>query len=237
MLQTYSKRVLVASSRTAMAAPEPPRQESNVFKGQHMKYIPKKRLDFNVSSPEGPLTLIFQGNDALFKRANNWKISLGMALPLTGFAYAMVAPLWVIPLLYVPAAVNVWDMLRVKYVVSKSTAHKLYLYQNGTQVLLQTYDGMLHKLNLKDNNEHDVIDEKDSLTFVMYNSGRDFILRGKDAVKIDFDILDRILKGVPIDSKKYQKLYNRLTYRQLPANLKPTHFHRYVPQVFNPNSS
>ena len=51
-----------------------------------------------------------------------------MALPLTGFAYAMVAPLWVIPLLYVPAAVNVWDMLRVKFVVSKSTAYKVYLF-------------------------------------------------------------------------------------------------------------
>jgi len=185
------------------AAPEPPKQQSNVFKGQHLKYIPKKRLSFDVATPEGPLTLLFQGNDALFKRANNWKISLAMALPLSGFAYAMVAPVWVFPLLYVPALVNIWDMLRVRHVVSKSTAHKLYLYQNGSQVLLQTYDGMLHKLNLKDNNEHDVIDQKDSLVFVMYNSGRDFVIRSKDAVNIDFDLLDRVFKGVPIDAQKH----------------------------------
>lgn len=42
--------------------------ESNVLKGQHVRYIPKKRLNFDFITPEGPMTLFFQGSDNFYKR-------------------------------------------------------------------------------------------------------------------------------------------------------------------------
>jgi hypothetical protein len=42
--------------------------DSNVFKGQHVRYIPKKKLRFDFKSPEGPLALIFHSSDAFYKR-------------------------------------------------------------------------------------------------------------------------------------------------------------------------
>ena len=54
-------------SAAAAAVPQEPPQAakpertstSNVFKGQHVRYIPKKRLRFDFASPEGPLALIY----------------------------------------------------------------------------------------------------------------------------------------------------------------------------------
>ena len=55
---------------TTAAAPAPPvKGESNIFKGQHVRYIPKKRLRFDYASPEGPLALVYQSSEAFYKRA------------------------------------------------------------------------------------------------------------------------------------------------------------------------
>lgn len=62
---------------------------------------------------------------------------------------------------------------------------------------------MLHRLNIIDNTEHEIIENNKSLTFVMTNSGRPFFLNNKDAIHIDYDIIDRILKGICVDSKRF----------------------------------
>lgn len=61
--------------------------ESNVLKGQHVRYIPKKRLHFDFSSPEGPLSLIYHASDALHIKAIFWKISTMITLPAAYMAY------------------------------------------------------------------------------------------------------------------------------------------------------
>ena len=81
-------------------------------------------------------------------------------------------------------------------------------------MLAQTYDGMFHRLNIIDNNEHEIVENKDHLVFVMNNSGREYLLGNKDCVKMDYDMIDRLMKGICIDTLKFQKLYNRLLYRQ-----------------------
>ncbi len=104
-------------------------------------------------------------------------------------------------------------------------------------MLVQTYDGMLHKMNIIDTSEHEIVENKDHLVFVMNNSGREYLMSNKNCERIDYDMIDRLMKGICIDTKKFQKLYNRLIYRQTPQNLKPAQFNRFVPQSFLLNTN
>jgi hypothetical protein len=72
---------------------------------------------------------------------------------------------------------------------------------------------MLHRMNVIDNNEHEIVENKDQLVFVMNNSGREYLLSNKNCLRIDYDLLDRLMKGIRVDTLKFQKLYNRLLYR------------------------
>lgn len=80
-------------------------------------------------------------------------------------------------------------------------------------MIVETYDKMLHKLNIIDNNEHEIVENKDHLVFVINNNGREYLLANKNAKLIDYDLIDRIMKGIRVDTAKFQKLYNRLIYR------------------------
>jgi hypothetical protein len=62
---------------------------------------------------------------------------------------------------------------------------------------------MFHRMNIIDNDEHLIIENKDSLTFVMINSGRKYLISNKNAVKIDYDMVDRLMKGVRVDTLKF----------------------------------
>jgi len=58
----------------------------------------------------------------------------------------------------------------------------MWLLKNGNQIVLETFDGVLHKLNIIENREHEVVDSKDkSLIFVMRNSGREYYFSTKNA--------------------------------------------------------
>lgn len=72
---------------------------------------------------------------------------------------------------------------------------------------------MFHRLNIIDNQEHEIVENKDHLVFVMNNSGREYLVANKNCAVIDYDLIDRIMKGISVDTLKFQKLYNRLLYR------------------------
>ena len=63
-------------------------------------------------------------------------------------------------------------------------------------MLVETYDHMLHKLNIIDNEAHTINETKDCLLFQMINSGLPFIVANKGAAKIDYELIDRIMRGV-----------------------------------------
>jgi hypothetical protein len=145
--------------------------------------------------------------------------------------------MWAYPMLFLPAAFNLYDFAKLHFIVYKTEVSKMWLYQNGDQVLVKTYDGMLHRMNIIDNNEHEIVENKDHLVFVMNNSGREYLLSNKDCKVIDYDLVDRLIKGIRVDTLKFQKLYNRLLYRQTPINLRPTNFNRFIPQAFDLRSN
>jgi hypothetical protein len=120
-LTTNSERGL---STSAPAAP------SNVLKGQHIRYIPKKRLRFNYNSPEGPLALVFHASDSFYKQANNWKLSTAVAMPAACMAYFTLGAQfwWAYPMLFLPSVFNLFDLAKLKLIVFKTWAYKLWLY-------------------------------------------------------------------------------------------------------------
>ena len=162
------------------------------------------------------MALVYQSSDNFYKRAQNWKISTMVAFPASTLAYYTLGHQfwWAYPMLFLPSLFNLYDLAKLKLIVFKTEVYKVWLYQNGDQLLAQTYDGMLHRLNIIDNNEHEIVESKDHLVFVMNNSGREYLLANKNCAKIDYDIIDRLIKGICIDTQKFQKLYNRLIYRQ-----------------------
>ena len=52
------------------------------------------------------------------------------------------------------------------------------------------------------------------MVFAVNNCGREYYITSKGCDKIDYDLIDKMMKGVAIDTKKFQKLYNRLIYRK-----------------------
>lgn len=104
--------------------------ESNVLKGQHIRYIPKKKLQFDYISPEGPLTLVFQASDAFYKRQNNWLLSTGAAIPATALAYYTLGAQfwWVYPMLYLPTLFHLYDLAQLKLIMFKTEIYKMWLY-------------------------------------------------------------------------------------------------------------
>ena len=69
-------------------------------------------------------------------------------------------------------------------------------------------------MNIKDNTEHEIVEQKNHLVFVIENSGRTYLMSNLDCKKLDYNLVDRIMKGISIDTTKFQSLYNRLIYRQ-----------------------
>jgi len=61
----------------------------------------------------------------------------------------------------------------------------------------------MHRFNIINNGEYEIIEEGGHLVFLMNNSGREYLISNKDCVKIDYDLIDRIMKGVCIDTLKF----------------------------------
>lgn len=161
------------------------------------------------------MALVFHSSDSFYKRVNNWKLSAAVAMPATAFAYMSFGMTywWAYPMLFIPTMFHLYDYAQLKLIMFKTEIYRMWLYKNGDQILIQTYDKMLHRLNIIDNQEHEIVENKDHLVFVMNNAGREYLLANKNAQRIDYELIDRVMKGICVDTMKFAKLYNRLLYR------------------------
>lgn len=106
-------------------------------------------------------------------------------------------------MLYLPTAFQFYDFTKLKFIIFRSDVYRMWVLKNGDQVIIETYDKMLHRLNIIDNKEHEIVENPDHLVFVMNNSGREFLVANKNAVNIDYDLVDRIMKGIRVDTAKF----------------------------------
>jgi hypothetical protein len=94
--------------------------------------------------------------------------------------------------------------------------YKMYLMENGRQLIVETYDGVLQKLNILASDKYEIGSTKDGsgVMFTMCNNERDFEISTQGAKLINYDLTDRIVKGICIDTKKRGNLYHRTFDRQ-----------------------
>lgn len=72
-------------------------------------------------------------------------------------------------------------------------------------MVIETFDKVIHKVNILDNHSNEFAEAKDgSLIFVMINSGRRFHLATKDAKVIDYDLTDRVVRAIAVDTTRSQ---------------------------------
>lgn len=75
-------------------------------------------------------------------------------------------------------------------------------------------DGLMHKLNICLNTEYDIkIDKKKRLTWVMSNCKREFVIENHNAKYVDYDLIDKIVHSVPIDTYRHQSLFHNLIFK------------------------
>merc|ERR1719232_601432 len=162
----------------------------------------------------------------------NWKLALGSALPAAAMAVFAVPPAFLpfaYPALFSPAIYGLYAAARLRPEFKKKV-NKMYLLKNGGQMVIETFDQTLHKVNILDNHENSFEEAKDgSLIFVMVNNGRPFKLACKDAELIDYDLTDRIVKAITIETGRSQQFYHHLISRPTPMNLRPYSCTHYKP--------
>lgn len=140
-----------------------------------------------------------------------------------GAAYPALYPAMLLPSLY---SYRVSKQAKVQI---QNTIKKLWLLKNGDQVVFQTWDGIMHKLDIVHIDHHAVDHKKnDELVFNIISFGRAFQISNLNAKHINYDILDQIIHAIPIDTVKTKALYHHLIYKQIPANLRPEiyNYHR-----------
>ena len=117
----------------------------------HIRYVPKKRIDFNLLTPDGRVALVYSTEDKSYRnQANYWKIALATALPAALLAPSLVPAatlLYVYPMLFLPSMYALKSSARARNLMEEMV-EKMYLYQNGEQLLIKTMNGTLHKVEI-----------------------------------------------------------------------------------------
>lgn len=96
------------------------------------------------------------------------------------------------------------------------TIQRLWLLKNGDQLVAQTVDGVFHKMNIVLNTEYEIQTTKKEteLVFVMTNCSRDFKFSNLNARYLDYDLVDRLIRSVPVDTERHQTLFHHLIYKK-----------------------
>ena len=137
--------------------------------------MPKKRLNFDMETPDGRLALVYKADQ-------NRRFSIANYVLLSAIPPVWLAPYFVPPeflfytysAIFLPTLIAFRDSIRGVR-AKKSEVAQIDLYENGEQLLVRTYDGVLHKLDIYHNDKHEYKENKDkSLVFIMENFGRKY---------------------------------------------------------------
>ena len=135
-----------------------------------------------------------------------WKIAFPLNFSAVYFASVTLGPQAysvLYPLMFLPSFLLHRSGKKVKE-QNLDQIKKMWLMKNGDQLVCQTYDGLIHKMNIVHNSKHEVqVTKNKDLIFVMHNCSREFMLTNKDAKYLDYDLVDRVIKAVSIDTQKH----------------------------------
>ena len=207
-----NRRFVIGYDNTNIEADEEEAQR-RIYK----KYAPAKSVIFNYDSSEGYIARVFRCKDNFGTLRNLWTMSIPASLAGGIYLHQMVslgAFYFYLPHLVV--APIVMKMLNQAILSRSGTKYvrEIYLLKNGDQILLQTIDDIWHKICIQDISSYKMVDKKKYMLIHLKYNGRVFTLSTKNRDFINFEILDKIMKGVCIQTSKTK------TRARPPANLK-----------------
>lgn len=127
---------------------------SNTLKNQHMRYVPKNRINFNFDTPDGRMALIYKAGKT--SSSNAWQAVLGSAIPALLLAPSFV-PIdylfYTYTAIFLPTCYGLFDQM-MRRRTARITATEIYLFENGEQLLFKTQAGVVHKLDILFNDKY-----------------------------------------------------------------------------------
>ena len=133
------------------------------------------------------------------------------------YASALVPQfLTTLPFLYFAQAYVTFKRGQAKITESEDEIIKLWLLKNGDQIAFQTRDGQLHKMDIAHIKSHGVYPNPKTkeLEFSFSRADRSYNFTNLNAKTLNYDLVDRVVHGIPIDADKFQGLFHHLIYKQ-----------------------
>lgn len=140
----------------------------------------------------------------------------GIGLLLAGiYSMSMTPMVWTAcPALCVPTA---YLMIKNTVFKKKLQMHiqKLWLMENGQQLIAMTADGVLHKLNIIDMESYEIVTAKDgTISFAIVNAGSEYVITTKGVSAFDFNLIDRIVRAICVETKRATNVFHHQIHKQ-----------------------
>ena len=88
--------------------------------------------------------------------------------------------------------------------LSAASGHKnvadIFLLQNGDQILIKTTDSIWHKVCIQDIQSYKMVDKAKHIQISIVLENRTFVISTQKKIFVNFEILDRIIKGIWIQT-------------------------------------
>lgn len=193
------------------------KSRKNQLEGLINKYVPAKTVLFNLKSSEGYMAKIFKSKDSISGQKKLWTLSIPGAAGAGFYLHQIIGlgalytymPYLVVTPLILRAINHSW-----LYWKGYRNVSEVYLLKNGDQILVKTLDGIMHKLCIQDMLKYELIDRAKHMDISINNGGRQYLLSTKNKEFVNFELLDKIIKGVCIQTS------HEKTRARPPANLR-----------------
>ena len=171
---------------------------------------------FDVDTPEGRMTKIFETDYSKIinkHRMYRWTASLLLPTIVFGSMFLPAAQAFTLLPLALPMG---YAMYRHQVLdrILKNDVKEMWLMQNGAQIVVRTADGILHKLNIVDNDEYEIVQQAKSMLFIMQNSGRSYCISTKNAQSFDFNLIDRIVRAIHITTNRSTNVFHHILHKE-----------------------
>ena len=139
-------------------------------------------MKFDYHSGDGPMSLIFEGDRKRKFPLHTWKYTSALSMPIGyyallefGMQYWLLFPALLTPSIYLFRRAS---QARIQY---ENHVRLLWVLKNGDQAVLQTYDGLFHKVAINQTTGYLIKPIDQELLFRMVNCGRNFEMSNKNA--------------------------------------------------------
>lgn len=164
----------------------------------YKKYAPARTVLFNYKSAEGKMAKVFTSTHSHNITSKLWTLSVPLS---AGLAFYVQSLAMMNPLYFITAPILI-RMLSNTITGRSGRKHvsDMYLLQNGDQALVKTFDGVWHRICIQDIKKYRMNDKKKHIQIDMKVGDRVYVLSTKNKTYVNFEVLDKIIKGICIQT-------------------------------------